>query len=124
MDGMKIINDNYGHLEGDHAIKSVAHAINECFAQPCVSARFGGDEFIVAIFTENEDEPTNEKLSCKLNNYLKNSPVLEGKEYEVGVSVGQAVVRLSEIEDMKTIEKAADDCMYKEKRKRKNSRKS
>lgn len=123
MDGMKTINDNYGHLEGDHAIQSVAHAINVCFAQPCISARFGGDEFVVAIFTEKENEPANEKLSCKLNNYLKNSPMLADKEYEVGVSVGQAVVKLAQIGDLKSIEKAADDCMYMEKRKRKNRRK-
>lgn len=122
MDGMKYINDNYGHLEGDHAIKSVANAINECFAQPCVSARFGGDEFMVAIFTEDGEKPTTDKISQKLNTYLKHSAMLADKEYEVGVSVGQAVVRLSEIQDLKTIEKLADDCMYEEKRKRKNSR--
>ena len=122
MDGMKLINDNYGHLEGDHAIKSVAHAINQCFAQPCISARFGGDEFVVSLFAETEAEPTVEKISCKMNNYLKNSPMLADKEYEVGVSVGQAVVKISEIVDIKTIEKKADDSMYQEKRNRKAHR--
>ena len=122
MDGMKAINDHYGHLEGDHAISSVAHAINDCFSQPCISARFGGDEFMVAIFTEDGEEPSNERISMKLNQYLKNSVMLAGKEYEVGVSVGQAIVKISEIKDIKTIEKLADDCMYEEKRKRKNRR--
>ena len=122
MDGMKAINDHYGHLEGDHAISSVARAINDCFSQPCISARFGGDEFMVAIFTEDGEEPSNERISMKLNQYLKNSVMLAGKEYEVGVSVGQAIVKISEIKDIKTIEKLADDCMYEEKRKRKNRR--
>ena len=122
MDGMKSINDGFGHLEGDNAIKSVAQAINECFAQPCISARFGGDEFVVAIFSEDEKEPTSEIISCKLNDYLKHSPLLTDKEYKVGVSVGQAVVRLSEIEDMKTVEKMADECMYEDKRNRKKHR--
>lgn len=120
MDGMKSINDGFGHLEGDNAIKAVAQAINECFAKPCISARFGGDEFVVAIFTEDDNEPTSENISFKLNDFLNHSPLLTDKEYNVGVSVGQAVVKLSEIEDMKTIEKMADDCMYEDKRKRKN----
>ena len=122
MDGMKYINDGFGHLEGDHAIKSVANAINECFAQPVISARFGGDEFMVAIFTEDEAEPTNKKISRKLNYYLKNCEMLADKEYEVGVSVGQAVVKLSDMKDIQAVEKIADDSMYKDKRMRKNSR--
>lgn len=119
MDGMKGINDTFGHLEGDHAIKAVANAISECFSQPCISARFGGDEFLVAIFTEDGMQPTTDRISSKLNNYLMNFSMLAEKQYRVGVSVGQAVVKLSEIVDMKVIEKMADDCMYEEKRKRK-----
>lgn len=118
MDGMKHINDNYGHLEGDHAIKSVAVAIEDCFSQPCISARFGGDEFSVALFTETE-EPATEKLSAKMNHYLANLPILADKEYKVVVSVGQAVAKLSEVEDFKYIEKLADDSMYVEKRQHK-----
>lgn len=122
MDGMKQINDNYGHMEGDNAIKAVAKAISECFAHPCISARFGGDEFTVALFTETGEEPTAEKLSLKLNNYLKTVSLLADKEYSVGVSVGRAVAKLSEVGDLKDVEKLADDRMYINKRARKAKR--
>ncbi len=120
MDGMKHINDNYGHLEGDVAIKAVAQAINECFSQPCISARFGGDEFSVALFTDAGDKPATGKLLSKMNHYLQNLPALAQKEYSVVVSLGQAVAKLSEVTDFKVIEKLADDRMYEEKRKHKN----
>lgn len=119
MDGMKNINDNFGHMEGDNAIKAVATAISECFAQPCISARFGGDEFMLALFTEEDQEPSAEKVSLKLNNFLKNSVLLADKKYTVGVSVGRAVAKISEVKELKDIEKLADDQMYINKRKRK-----
>lgn len=122
MDGMKKINDNYGHLEGDNAIKAVAATIRDCFAQPCITARFGGDEFMIALFTSTEEEPTTDKISQKLNTYVKTLPMLADKEYTVGISVGQAIVKVSEIADIKLIEKLADDAMYINKRDRKKQR--
>jgi len=124
MDGMKIINDNYGHLEGDDAIKAVAMAIEDYFEKPCISARFGGDEFSVAVFNENKESFSAEKISSDFNNYLKNMPFLAEKEYSVAVSVGYAMAKISEMENIKEIEKIADDCMYENKRRRKKAKQS
>lgn len=123
MDGMKYINDNFGHLEGDLAIKAVATTIKECFPQPNIAARFGGDEFTVAVFTKHGGTMTTEQLSQKLNQYLKELPMLAGKAYPVVVSVGQGISKVSEITDYKLLEKMADDCMYIEKRKHKQEKK-
>ncbi len=122
MDGMKQINDNYGHFEGDNAIKAVAKAIQDCFEQPCISARFGGDEFMVALFTTDDCEPRVEHISKMLNDYLANMPELKDKKYKVAVSVGKSVAKLSEVEDITAVERIADDCMYEDKRRRKSSR--
>ncbi|MCQ2525504.1 MAG: GGDEF domain-containing protein [Lachnospiraceae bacterium] len=119
MDGMKLINDNYGHQEGDIAIKAVARAIGDCFAQPYIGARFGGDEFVVALFSDSEDKPDQARISKRLNDYLKAMPSLKDKEYSVGASVGHAVCRVSELKDIKELEKQADDSMYVDKHKRK-----
>jgi len=119
MDGMKVINDGYGHQEGDIAIKSVARAINDCFAHPCVGARFGGDEFMVSLFSDSEEKPSREQISERLNNYLKTLPSLKEKSYTVGVSVGHAVCKVSELSDINKLEKQADDSMYLDKKKRK-----
>ena len=119
MDGMKYINDHFGHQEGDNAIKAVARAINECFAQPCVSARFGGDEFVVALFTESNTKPTSRHLSSRLNNYLKTLSDSMNAGYTVSVSVGHTVGKISEMDNLKLLEKDADEKMYINKRKRK-----
>lgn len=122
MDGMKFINDNFGHHEGDNAIKAVATTIKDCFAQPCVSARFGGDEFMVAIFTDGNNIPSVEKLSEKLNSYIRTLPMLADKEYPVGVSIGQASKKISEVKELKSLESMADASMYENKRMRKAAR--
>jgi len=119
MDGLKQINDTYGHQEGDFAIQMVAKSINDCFAQPCICARFGGDEFVVSLFTKNEDEPTAEQISARMNNYIRSLPLLQFKPYSVGVSVGHSAVRISEMDEIKLLEKLADERMYVDKRKRK-----
>ena len=54
LDGLKKINDNYGHGEGDHAIHTVAQALKNACPKNAVCARFGGDEML-AIFDEEYD---------------------------------------------------------------------
>jgi len=122
MDGMKTINDNYGHQEGDLAICSVAKAINSCIAYPCIRARFGGDEFMVALFSDFEEKPSSELVSDRLNHYLKTLPALEGKPYTVGVSVGSAACTVADFieNDIHKLEKQADANMYLDKKRRKD----
>ena len=47
MDGLKLINDNYGHKEGDFALQRLASVISNCCDKNYICARFGGDEFII-----------------------------------------------------------------------------
>lgn len=47
LDGLKAINDNYGHLAGDHVIKHVAARISSVIRSTDLAARIGGDEFVV-----------------------------------------------------------------------------
>jgi diguanylate cyclase (GGDEF)-like protein len=54
LDGLKKINDRYGHDKGDLAIKTVAFALRRCCQDGEVCARFGGDEFVV--YAPNYDE--------------------------------------------------------------------
>ncbi len=53
LDGLKAINDTFGHGEGDRAILEMAVLLRRSFRESDVIARFGGDEF-VALATENE----------------------------------------------------------------------
>ena len=49
MDGLKTINDTYGHPAGDVALKIVADAIRKTIRRVDLPARFGGDEFIIVL---------------------------------------------------------------------------
>lgn len=54
IDGLKVVNDNFGHTEGDRLIKQAAQALQQSFRGEDVVARIGGDEF--AVILQNADE--------------------------------------------------------------------
>ena len=56
MDGLKYINDNYGHSEGDKALKAIADAINASIKSNMYPYRLGGDEFVVLVKDGNEED--------------------------------------------------------------------
>jgi|GEM_PF-6841002 len=49
LDGLKGINDRFGHAEGDRAILAFAHALRQAMPEDAVCARLGGDEFAVLL---------------------------------------------------------------------------
>jgi diguanylate cyclase (GGDEF)-like protein/putative nucleotidyltransferase with HDIG domain len=49
LDGFKKINDEHGHLEGDHVLKAVSAALKHCCRSYDYVARMGGDEFVVVL---------------------------------------------------------------------------
>ena len=55
MNGLKYLNDNFGHLEGDKALKRIADAISNNTTRKMYSYRLGGDEFVVLAVGENEE---------------------------------------------------------------------
>lgn len=56
MDGLKKINDSYGHKEGDFALKKAAQLLKNSFRSVDIIARIGGDEFtVLAVDTAEGD---------------------------------------------------------------------
>lgn len=119
MDGLKNINDNYGHTEGDFAIKTVATVLMSTVRDTDWVVRYGGDEFLILfkdcleIDAQNIIDRMYEQLE-DLNHSLK-------KPYEIQFSVG-----LTQIEDdMDSIQKIVDivdEKMYQNKIERKSKR--
>jgi len=68
IDNLKEINDLYGHLAGDHIIKSFALSLQNTSRRSDIIARFGGDEF-VAIYLMTNEEEIQKKLES-INNSL------------------------------------------------------
>ena len=56
LNGLKLVNDNYGHNAGDKLIKTFAKALNEAFTGIGTAIRVGGDEFMAIVRSEHIEE--------------------------------------------------------------------
>ncbi|MDE5741986.1 MAG: GGDEF domain-containing protein [Oscillospiraceae bacterium] len=117
LDGLKGINDTYGHYEGDNAIKVAADALKCAAVNDEICARFGGDEFVVAGVIGKEEgyaEGFKKRVKAYIDEYNKTS----GKPYTVAASIGITCT----VPDGSTVDdliKASDDLMYADKATRK-----
>lgn len=120
MDGLKFINDNYGHDEGDFAIQRLAGVIKECCRPNEICARFGGDEFVLfdSCATDSSAESLERRFKAKLDsiNQIINKP------YKISASLGSYIAKVGEEDTLYRIIKQADELMYEVKKKKKNSR--
>ena len=115
----KYINDQFGHVEGDFALKRASDALKlSCGTSSMKTfiARYGGDEFIIIAKTENED------LIRKLCSDIKETLIRLNKEsgsaYELTASIGYACYSGDIASFQKALEEA-DEALYKEKAARK-----
>lgn len=118
MDGLKVINDKFGHLEGDTALCALAKILAEVVGTDGVAARTGGDEYMICLFMDHE-EGVKEVLSriyTKIDVYNLSSH----KPWELSASIGYAFCRKGST--LLFAMQQADKNMYQEKRGKKNTR--
>jgi diguanylate cyclase (GGDEF)-like protein len=120
MDGLKYINDNYGHSEGDFALKTLATIISESCDEGMICARFGGDEFIVIGL--NAEEEDIEKVESAIKTRVEQTNKTTGKPYKVECSIGTLVTRIADDMTLFKLITKADEEMYKEKKRKNYSR--
>ncbi|MFP4461393.1 MAG: diguanylate cyclase [Thermotogota bacterium] len=114
MDGMKSINDAYGHKEGDEAIKALANILKKTFRDSDILARIGGDEFCgLLINTENE---TIESIKKRLNQSVHCANQDFNKPYKLSISIGLKELYPTDNDQLEDYLKATDQLMYEEKR--------
>jgi diguanylate cyclase (GGDEF)-like protein len=115
VDGLKQINDSFGHFEGDRALKSTAEVLKETFRDSDVVARLGGDEFaVLAIEASGHSEAT---IRTRLFECLK-SISAEQSCYEISLSLGVARFDPRNRTSIGELMAKADDAMYEQKRRR------
>ena len=116
MDNFKAINDTYGHVEGDNALVSTSRAIKaSCggyIPRPYI-ARYGGDEFIIVIETDDPQDIVRISESIQSNLSIYDAAV----PYQLNLSIGTAKVK--EGQTPKDLIHEADKMLYDIKRKRK-----
>lgn len=120
LDGLKQINDNHGHEEGDVAIREAGRLLRDTFRQDDIVSRIGGDEFVVLTRIHNLDSlPEIEKrLTRAFDDYNATS----GKAYPVGCSVGGYVIPVDSKETLEDVLAQADRLLYATKRKKRAQR--
>ena len=117
MNGLKYINDTFGHNEGDFAIQVIGHALSSTTRSGDICARFSGDEFYMLSSNYTEEEAAD--LLARVHKYLSNYNKLSHKEYQITTSGGfaQAVPHPGFTkEDLKELYAKADKEMYIQKR--------
>ena len=111
LNGLKPINDNYGHAEGDNAIITVAKALMSISMKDEICARFGGDEYVVAGIVDEDDSYVDE-YTQKFQSYLDYYNQHSNKEYTVSASLGMVVCVPHKDQTLDQCIKEADDKMY------------
>ena len=115
LDKFKGINDTYGHMEGDYALKTVSDILNRVFYKDASIGRYGGDEFCV-ISEITEKKALDECLDL-LDDELEIWNYKGGKPYQIEISYGSMVYDPASGLGAKDFQIAIDELMYKEKRK-------
>ena len=111
MDHLKQINDTYGHGAGDFAIRLVGQAIQAALPKDAVSARIGGDEYVVFL----PDGTQAEALARGFGQALARLNAEEDRSFTVTASVGYARKRLSAADTIERCIQEGDKQMYREK---------
>ena len=120
IDDFKLINDNYGHLTGDLALRTVAESMRDIGSREhSFLARVGGDEFVI-IAQHPTIEKQNEMLS-KLTESLNEKAKVTLKDLSVSFSVGFTNLNVPDA-NISDIIKLADRNMYRNKSYKKQNR--
>lgn len=111
VNGLKIINDSYGHQKGDEVLEKTADILKSSLREEDILARQGGDEFAVLL-------PKTSKKECSkiLSRIKKKTKKVKDNKLQVPVSVAVGMAVKNEMsEDINEVYQKADDAMYKNK---------
>ena len=113
MDGLKYINDNFGHTEGDIALSEFASVLIASLEEGEIAARYGGDEFAAVLLSR--DPARHIRFEKRLEQNLNALNETAVHSYMIHASVG--VVNMTEHPELSTTAclKKADELMYKNK---------
>ena len=111
LDGLKLINDHYGHMTGSQALCRVADVLSFCCRDIDTAARFGGDEFALVL------PETNAEAAKLVARRICESITNDGKGPKLSVSVGVAIYP-QDGDSIESLLREADSGLYAMKRRR------
>ena len=116
IDGLKWINDNLGHENGDMAIRDAAQMLKITFRESDIIARLGGDEFAI-VTTDTSPFNANtliSRLQCNIDTHNKNN----NRPYRLSMSIGVVRHDLTHPQSLDGLLSQADRLMYEQKRRK------
>ncbi|MEO8484050.1 MAG: diguanylate cyclase [Acidobacteriota bacterium] len=119
LDELKVVNDTFGHAEGNRAIVEAADLLRGCFRQSDVLARFGGDEF--AAFALSSEGTDDSSVRARINAALARVNAKPDRAYPLGFSMGVLACAPGEEGSVEALLERADALMYREKRQKRNN---
>ena len=117
IDRTRDINNTYGHLEGDNAIRSFSAVLKNCVRKTDFVARYGGDEFAVVTKSESNIESLIKDIKEELSRYNEKSR----KPYKIDVICGYDVYKTGTLKPVEEFLKHIDDMMHEQKQERRRT---
>jgi len=121
LDGLKLINDNYGHCVGDIAIQAMANILQKAFRKSDIIARPGGDEYTVLAIdcTAKQYDLIMKRMNELIDEYNKNNGP---DNFTLAVSSGAAPYTMKNQHSVEELLEEADRELYKVKKEKKKNR--
>ena len=112
VDGLKAINDSFGHRAGDEALIQVADLLASGIRKSDVCARIGGDEF--GVLLESADEKSAHETAARLIDMIASCELLhDGNELPLSVAIGVGLIQVDDT--VESVMARADEEMYRRK---------
>lgn len=119
LDGLKFINDTFGHKEGDNAIITAAKLLKNSFGKDDIIARMGGDEFTMIAVNKSSQKEIDEIIERIKHNFEEYN-LISKKPYKLAISMGISVCLPDKNVTFEELIHEADSKLYEEKKNRKN----
>lgn len=119
IDSLHLINEQFGHDEGNFAIRVVGHAIENAASPQDICGRTGGDSFY--IFASGSEEKEAISLQERIDKYLEHYNKLHTKPYLISVTTGFTLTAASHVRSLTELFHASDRQLHEEKQRKSRS---